>query len=466
MVDRVLFSQEIVSLAYQARVLKKASPTRGILTADKLIWITNEKKYVLALEDIVGASSLPETSSYQMACFVVHAYPLIQKGKFFGKPKRVLREYYFACPDIEVRSQWVKAINNALVERTQTKKPRHLHILLNPASGQQKARRIFQKVRPMWEKSQIQLTVTETTSAGQAKKIIQTLPLEKIDGLVIIGGDGTLYEAINGLMSRPDWESAILTPIGLISAGTGNGLCKTLLDLAGEPYDPVSAAFLIAKGKTRPLDLAIAQQHHRRYYSALSLSWGFISDVDLESDKLRFLGSFKNTIYALIRILSLRTYKGRLSFSPVSDWTPATHGQCKSLAQCPICGDRLSPGLPLESVSHFTHVIEDEFVLFWAMNAIWAAHDIKATPHAHLSDGAMDLLVVRRGISKWQLLLAFLRSATGEHISLPYVEYYKVRSFCLEPLTSRGTLAIDGEQVDYLPIQLQVFQGLARVFGR
>ncbi|NJK49759.1 hypothetical protein HC931_17890 [Candidatus Gracilibacteria bacterium] len=109
--------------------------------------------------------------------------------------------------------------------------------------------------------------------------------------------------------------------------------------------------------------------------------------------------------------------------------------------------------------------IADDFILVWAMNVIWAAYDLKAAPYAHLSDGTMDLLVIRRGISRWQLLFAFLRSANGKHIALPYVEYYKVRSFRLEPLCDRGILAIDGEQVEYSPLQLQVLRGIARIFG-
>ncbi|MGH2415372.1 MAG: hypothetical protein ACRDEA_17120, partial [Microcystaceae cyanobacterium] len=253
----------------------------------------------------------------------------------------------------------------------------------------------------------------------------------------------------------------------VIPAGTGNGLCKTILDISDEPYDPMSAAFLIAKGKTRPLDLILTQQNNSRYYSFLSLSWAFVSDVDIESNKLRFLGSLRNDIYALMRILSLRTYQGRLSFLPVANWKPSLETDCKPFDDCPICSSL--PHLP--HLSHLpphpsSQTIEDEFIVFWAMNVSWASHSIKAAPHAHFSDGAMDLLIVRKGISKWQLLCAFLRTGNGEHVNLPYVEYYKVRSFRLQPLTKRGILAVDGEQVDYAPIQMEVLRGVARIFCR
>ena len=476
MLNQGIFEEKLVSLTHNTEVLSANQQTKGILTANALIWQENGEQRVLPLDDVVGASIAPSQTKDQMACFVVNAYPKRVLGRFSQKCRRVLQEYRFACPDTEVRSRWIRAIHNTLrgvsVDGFQTAAPRRLQILLNPMSGKKKARSIFKRVRPLLEKSYLHFTVTETTSAGHAQAIVEKMALEEFDGLVIVGGDGTIHEVINGLMSRIDWKAAIKKPIGAIPGGTGNGLCKTLLEISGEPYDPISAAFLIAKGKERPLDLARVEQNGRRYYSFLSLSWGIVSDVDISSDRLRYLGSLKNHIYALMRIWSLRTYKGKFSFLPNPGWKPLTQVECKPLDRCSSCSLALEgaisePTLPQLNQPIFQdsrwQVIEDEFVLFWAMNVVWAAHDMKATPHAHLSDGAMDLLVVRRGISKWQLLSAFLSISNGEHISLSHVEYYKVRCFRLEPLTNRGILAVDGEQVDYSSVQMEVLRGIARV---
>ena len=59
------------------------------------------------------------------------------------------------------------------------------------------------------------------------------------DGLVIVSGDGLIYEAINGLMARQDGPAAILAlPIGVIPAGSGNALAKQLTHTAGPPRPP------------------------------------------------------------------------------------------------------------------------------------------------------------------------------------------------------------------------------------
>lgn len=48
-------------------------------------------------------------------------------------------------------------------------------------------------------------------------------------GIVVIGGDGILYEVINGLMERPDWETLFQElKLGIIPSGSGNGLAKSI----------------------------------------------------------------------------------------------------------------------------------------------------------------------------------------------------------------------------------------------
>ncbi len=420
----------------------------GQLTTDTLSWSVNGKHYALALADTVGVSACDSTEKQGGLCFEVYAYPLVSTKRWFQTiacSKRVLRTYKFVCPKAEVRSQWLQSLQYVLNQRPiqENSKPRHLHIILNPTSGKRQAQKIYQLIKPIFENSNIQITLTQTTSINHGFELARTLPLNELDGLVVIGGDGTLYEVINGLMERPDWQTAIQTPIGIMPAGTGNGLCKTLLEQAGEPYDPISAAFLIAKGKTYPIDLIAIEHCGKRYHSFLSLEWAIASDVDIGSNYLRFLGSLRHMLYALFCILRFRVYKGRFSFLPAHP----PHLQLHSHGSSPW------------------QTIEDDFIFFWAMNIKWAAHDMQIAPHAQLDNGTIDVILIRKGISRLQLLIAFLKTATGEYINMEKIEYYRVTSFLLEPLTSTGILAVDGEQIDYSPLQANVKKGLACIMG-
>ncbi|MBE9046903.1 sphingosine kinase [Pleurocapsales cyanobacterium LEGE 10410] len=428
---------------HQLAVAPQQPNDKGYLTEDTLFWQHNGIAQQLALNDVVGVSVVDRQDN--LPGLLVNAYPLVD-SQLPTKQQRILKEYYFTCPNLEVRSQWQRAISNALVGKPidAAIEPRHVQIIINPVSGKGQAAQIFERVRALFDKSNLEYTVAQTYSAADTKDLVYNLNSD-LDGLVIVGGDGTIHDAIASLMSRPDWQTAIKIPLGVIPGGTGNGLCKTLLESSKEAYDPLNAAFLIAKGKQQSLDIAAIRQNDAKYYSFLSLAWGLISDIDIKSEKLKFLGSLRFDLYALMSIGLLRTYRGRFSFIPHSDF-------------------ELSRNRAISQQGKW-RVIEDEFVFLWAMNTAWAAHDMNVTPYAQLNDGAMDVLVMRKGTSRLELLTALLRCGRGQHLDLPHMEYYKVRSFRLEPLTKKGILVVDGEPVDYSPVEMKIMPHLACVNG-
>uniref|UniRef100_A0A3Q2XIT0 Sphingosine kinase 2 n=2 Tax=Hippocampus comes TaxID=109280 RepID=A0A3Q2XIT0_HIPCM len=137
-------------------------------------------------------------------------------------------------------------------------------------------------------------------------------------------------------MERPDWEQAIKTPVGILPCGSGNALAGSINHHAGfdmclrEPL-LLNCCFLLCRGGVRPMDLVsvttsppisnnsrAAPAVPRRLFSFLSVAWGFVSDVDIESERYRGLGSARFTLGTLVRIASLRSYKGRLSYLPPS----------------------------------------------------------------------------------------------------------------------------------------------------
>ncbi|MGF1591558.1 MAG: diacylglycerol kinase family protein [Pleurocapsa sp.] len=431
-----------VIFEHKLAIYPEPATESGILTKNTLFWQHKGIQEQLNLNDVVGVSLVDLEKN--LPGLLVCAYPQVKVGLIAKQQKRVLREYYFTCLDLEVRSQWHQAINNTLMGQpvNAALKTRHLQVIINPISGRGQAAQIFEQVRSLFEQSKIKYTVNQTVSAADTKNLVKELDLQTIDGLVIVGGDGTIHDAIAGLMSRGDRETAIKIPLGIIPSGTGNGLCKTLLSKSGESYNPLNAAFLIAKGRQQTFDLAAVKQNNLEYYSFLSLAWGLISDVDIESEKLKFLGALRFDLYALMLLSSLRTYKGKFSFLP--------HADCQ-----------LPPGQTTQQGEW--QIIEADFIFLWAMNTPWAAHDMNVTPHAQLNDGAMDVLIMRRGTPRREILTALWRCGKGQHLNLPHLEYYKVRAFRLEPLTDQGILVVDGEPVDYSPIEVKMMANLACV---
>ncbi|MEO0373728.1 MAG: diacylglycerol kinase family protein [Cyanobacteria bacterium P01_A01_bin.17] len=389
------------------------------LTSETFTWQEGDHSQTLNLSDILNVSPSPAAKAVG---FIVTACPLRRRHRWTQVQRRVIETYQFSCSE-DLRSQWLSAFSQLL--RTPAK---HLVVILNTTSGRRRGLQLFERVRPLLEAGQIRVTVAESKNGPQTRQLIQSLNLAEFDGLVVVGGDGTVHDVINGLMQRSDAVTAIQTPIGVIPAGTGNGLCQSLLAQAGEPYDVMSAGFAIAKGHPQPLDILQVQQDGQLSYGILSLAWGLISDSDLASDRLRWLGPLRDDICALLLIARLRAYPGRLVFE---------HEGRKQ-------------------------TIEDEFIAVWGMNVPWAASNMFVAPNAERAGGQLDLLMVRRGASRWRLLQAFSQLDTGGHVQFPEVECYKATHVFLMPQGQSGTLALDGELMTYGMAEVKVLLKLGR----
>lgn len=81
-------------------------------------------------------------------------------------------------------------------------------------------------VAPLLMEAGISVTLFVSSKSGAAREyVVKTSDLTRhFDGIVIVSGDGLIFEVFNGLMSRDDWDQAIKIPIGVVPGGSGNGL--------------------------------------------------------------------------------------------------------------------------------------------------------------------------------------------------------------------------------------------------
>lgn len=127
-------------------------------------------------------------------------------------------------------------INNQLRQHFLNQQKKVLFII-NPASGAGNAINVFEKkVVPVLKSSQIGYEVVVTSRQGSAFKFLKNLDQDKLfkwSGIVVVSGDGLLFEVFNSLMSRPDWKQVIKIPVGIIPGGSGNGLSFSISHAVG-----------------------------------------------------------------------------------------------------------------------------------------------------------------------------------------------------------------------------------------
>lgn len=294
---------------------------------------------------------------------------------------------------------------------------RKLTMVVNPHGGVKQARQILEQVRPIFEAAGVSLEVHETEYRNHAEELARELDLSGAYGLCAIGGDGTFHEVINGMMVRPESERL---PIGILAAGSGN----TFLDTC-DLLDPLAAAEGMAQGRTRPIDLARVELSDQVRYACNIVGWGLVTDIGIRSEQYRWTGTSRYTIASAIEVLRGRKRRARLV----------------------IDGE----------------VIEDDFSFILGMNTKYTGKGMLMAPDADLTDGLIDLIIVRSA-PRLKILLMLPKVFDGSHIGSPLLEYRQVPGFELHP-EEPETLNIDGELRGTGSMKVTMLQGGFQLLG-
>ena len=168
---------------------------------------------------------------------------------------------------------------------------RKMLFFVNPNAGHAEIRSSLMEVLQVFTIGGYDVTVHPTRAP---KDLTQTIAAHgaEYDMIVCTGGDGTLNEAVSGLMQlekRP--------PLGYIPGGTVNDVASTL----GLSHDPVTAAQDIVHGKPFAMDIgAFGKDRWFAYVAAFGLFTGVAYETPQEDKRvLGRLAYFLNGVRAL-----------------------------------------------------------------------------------------------------------------------------------------------------------------------
>lgn len=151
--------------------------------------------------------------------------------------------------------------------------------LVNPKAGQQELRMHLMDMIDVFTAGGYDVTVHTTQSPGDLTGWIAAHGQE-FDRIVCAGGDGTLNEAVTGLMQLEDRP-----PLGYIPGGTVNDVAHTL----GLSREPVKAAQNIISGS--PIAIDVGNFCGDRWFTYVA-GFGAFTDVSYETPQAekRMLG--------------------------------------------------------------------------------------------------------------------------------------------------------------------------------
>ncbi|GAB3007194.1 diacylglycerol kinase family lipid kinase [Niabella terrae] len=237
--------------------------------------------------------------------------------------------------------------------------PRKLLYIVNPVSGTSSKERIRQLISRETEKAGFPFQFFPSVADGNYQFLFDTIINEKFTDIIIVGGDGTVSQVVDQLKHLP-------VEFGIIPRGSGNGLAYG----AGIPSGIKKALQTVFTGKSRLTD----GFRINRKFACMLCGLGFDGKVAHEFSRQAQRG--------------LATY---IKVSVKNFWSARPY--------------RFNIGLATKNFD-----IEAYFISIANSNQF--GNNFTIAPHADLSDGLLDIVIVTEQ-SKLEMLYNTVMQITG-----------------------------------------------------
>ncbi|MFZ5945019.1 MAG: diacylglycerol/lipid kinase family protein [Bacillota bacterium] len=286
-----------------------------------------------------------------------------------------------------------------------------LYCIINPQAGRGITAKLWPMIEKNLQKLMVQLEFVFTQYPGQAKDLAQAAIENDYNGVIAIGGDGTINEVINGLVGSQ-------IPLGIVPTGTGNDLSKSLRI----PQDPLEAIIVIAKGNKLEINLG---EINGTYFANVA-SVGFDAAVANWVNKNKIFKG-KAAYYSAIFYNIIKNKHYQLTIN-------------------------------LDS-----HSIEKECTLTAIANGNYYGAGQMIAPRAVINDGFFDVVVVS-AVSRGEILKTLPDIKEGKHIANPHVAIYKAREVTISSKEKHVPIQADGERIVGLPQTFRISDNKLKVF--
>ena len=133
-------------------------------------------------------------------------------------------------------------------------------IIFNPAANLGQAKHHRPSLEIALKEANIEYELLETLRPNHATEEARRASAEQFSVVVVVGGDGTVHEVINGLLSA-DLNHPL--PLAIFPMGTGNDLS----DMAKLPHQLPRFIEMLTDGRTRQIDIGrIEYDGNSRYF--------------------------------------------------------------------------------------------------------------------------------------------------------------------------------------------------------
>lgn len=273
-----------------------------------------------------------------------------------------------------------------------------VHFIVNEQAGGHKGRAVWSKLQKEIGFPYQLFVTTGPLAATQYVDSIERLTDTQL--IVVIGGDGTMHEVVNGAKGRDDLI------VSFMKGGSGNDFARGIQCF--QTYEEIVAFMQQEHSLKKWVDVATIESIHMQKSFVNNCGLGFdayVSSLVNGSVLKKFLNKFHlgKLSYVYIMIKALFTYK-------------------------PF---QLEIEVDGHGIQRFNNV--------WFMtvsNQPYFGGGMKISPHSNIEDGQIELIVVNN-LPKWKFLIVFLTVYKGAHLKykeVVHTQFEQVRCIVSEPV--------------------------------
>jgi len=286
--------------------------------------------------------------------------------------------------------------------------------LVNPASANGSTGKRWPEISRRASAAGLDGEALVSTRPGEIAELAERAVADGARTLVVVGGDGTVFEAVNGLMRAGGGAE-----LAVLARGTG----KDFVQSQGIPTDLDRALETARTGSVRTVDLGCA-----RYPAP--------DGAPVESWFANFGGAGISGAIARRANETSKALGGRVSFV----WaTVAVFSRWKSEEVRVTAGEEIREG---------------RFFEILAMLGEYTAGGMRMAPGASVDDGLFDVVLIG-DVTKADFARTFPKVYRGKHLSHPKIELVRAASVTVEA-ERRLPVALDGEQPGTTPVTFEV----------
>ncbi|MFQ5896680.1 MAG: diacylglycerol/lipid kinase family protein [Candidatus Methylomirabilia bacterium] len=284
-------------------------------------------------------------------------------------------------------------------------------VVVNPAAGGGRTKRLWRSIGDRLFRLGLDFEFAETTGRGMATDMARQAATDRWPLVVVVGGDGTVNEVINGLL---DASGNPLGALGVISTGRGRDVSRNL----GVSPDREVAARRIVEGEEVLVDLGVTEwDRGQRRYFVNAAGAGFDAVV---AQRAQARGGSGTIPYLLAVLGALRNHRPALA-GVLLDEQPAWSGLMTAVV---------------------------------VANGAYYGGGMKIAPDADPADGWLDLVVLG-DLGRVELLRWLPTVYRGTHLANPNVTALRGRTVLITSATPLPVHA-DGEAVAETPVRISV----------